>query len=143
MNEEIIVLGIILSIIFYEFSEMSPGGLIVPGYFALYLNDPKRVAITLFISILTYFIGKLSDKYLVLFGRRKFAFYIILTYVFKCIFKELDLEILIGGEIIGILIPGILAQDMDKNGVIKTIPALVILTIVIKSIYNLSEVLAW
>ena len=32
MSSDIIVFGIILSILFYEFTEISPGGLIVPAY---------------------------------------------------------------------------------------------------------------
>ena len=51
---------------------------------------------------------------------------------------ELDFEILIGGEVIGLLIPAILAQDLDRNGVKKTLPALLILTGVIKSIIIIS-----
>ena len=34
MANDIIIFGIILSIIFYEITEISPGGLIVPAYIA-------------------------------------------------------------------------------------------------------------
>ena len=51
---------------------------------------------------------------------------------------ELEFEILIGGEVIGLLIPAILAQDLDRNGIKKTLPALLILTGVIKSIIVIS-----
>lgn len=36
MSNNIIILGIIISIIFYEITEISPGGMIVPGYIALF-----------------------------------------------------------------------------------------------------------
>ena len=38
MNETIVIIVVLLSILFYEVSELSPGGLIVPGYFALFSN---------------------------------------------------------------------------------------------------------
>lgn len=136
MNEAIIVLGVILSIAFYEIYEMSPGGMIVPGYFALFSNDYKRMIITVLVSLAVLGIGKLLDKYIILYGRRKFAVYVILTFILKIFIRELD--IIIGGEVIGILIPAILAQDIDKNSIGKTLPALIILTIVIKSIIILS-----
>ncbi len=141
MNEQIVVLGILLSIFFYEVTEMSPGGVIVPGYFALFLNDPKRIVATILVSLLTMLIVNFIENYTILFGRRKFAMYIIIAFIFKTILKEMDFNILIGGEVIGILIPGILAQDISRNGIKKTIPALLILAIVIKSIYSLSEVI--
>lgn len=136
MNETIIVLGVILSIAFYEIYEMSPGGMIVPGYFALFSNDYKRMIITVLVALVVLGIGKLLEKYIILYGRRKFAVYVILTFVLKIFIRELD--IIIGGEVIGILIPAILAQDIDKNSIGKTLPALIILTIVIKSIIMLS-----
>ncbi len=141
MNEQIVVLGILLSIFFYEVTEMSPGGVIVPGYFALFLNDPKRIVATILVSLLTMLIVNFIENYTILFGRRKFAMYIIIAFILKTILKEMDFNILIGGEVIGILIPGILAQDISRNGIKKTIPALLILAIVIKSIYSLSEVI--
>ena len=53
MINEIMVLGVILSIAFYEITEISPGGLIVPAYFALYLDNPTKIILTVFISVIT------------------------------------------------------------------------------------------
>lgn len=139
MNDNIIILGILLSIFFYEICEFSPGGLIVPGYLALYLNNPSRIIATFFIALISFFIIRFLENYIILFGRRKFAFYIIITFFLKLFFKNMDLTTLIGGEIIGILIPSIIAQDIDKNGIFKTIPATLLLSLVIKSIYILCE----
>ncbi len=139
MNENIIVLGIILSIIFYEITEMSPGGLIVPGYFALFLNEPKRIIITLIVSILALLIVRIISKYAIVFGRRKFVLFILITFLLKYIFNYFNLDFLLGGDAIGVLIPAILAQDIERNGANKTIPALIILSIVIRSVMIISE----
>lgn len=138
MNETIVVIGILLSILFYEVSELSPGGLIVPGYFALFSSDYKRIVMTILVAFFVLVVVKVLEKYLIIYGRRRFAIYIIITFLLKRFIGELDFEILIGGEIIGLLIPAILAQDLDRNGIKKTLPALLILTGVIKSIVVIS-----
>lgn len=136
MNETIVVIGILLSILFYEVSELSPGGLIVPGYFALFSSDYKRIVMTILVALFVLVVVRVLEKYLIIYGRRRFAIYIIITFLLKRFIGELDFEILIGGEIIGLLIPAILAQDLDRNGI--TLPALLILTGVIKSIVVIS-----
>ena len=39
----VLVLGILISIIFYEITHISPGGIIVPGLLAMYINQPQAV----------------------------------------------------------------------------------------------------
>ncbi|MBC2855031.1 poly-gamma-glutamate biosynthesis protein PgsC [Cetobacterium sp. 2A] len=136
MGEEIVILGIILSIIFYEVTDLSPGGVIVPGYLALFLDNPKRVLFTIMLSILTYFVVRGLSQYTILYGRRKFVVFIIVTFILKYILGYMSIDFLDKSLIIGILVPGILAQDIDKNGCFKTISALSILTITIKVISN-------
>lgn len=138
MNETIVIVGVLLSILFYEVSELSPGGLIVPGYFALFSNDYKRIVVTILVAFLILIIVRVLEKYLIIYGRRRFAMYIIITFILKRFLGGLDFEILIGGELIGLLIPAILAQDLDRNGIKKTLPALLILTGVIKSVIVIS-----
>lgn len=138
MNETIVIIGVLLSILFYEVSELSPGGLIVPGYFALFSNDYKRIVVTILVAFFVLIVVRFLEKYLIIYGRRRFAIYIIITFLLKRFMGELDFEILIGGEVIGLLIPAILAQDLDRNGVKKTLPALLILTGVMKSIIIIS-----
>lgn len=139
MNDNIIILGILLSIFFYEICEFSPGGLIVPGYLAFYLNSPSKIILTFLVSLISFLIIRFLENHIILFGRRKFAFYIIITFLLKLFFKNIDLTTLIGGEVIGVLIPSIIAQDIDKNGAFKTIPATLLLSLVIRSVYILCE----
>lgn len=138
MNETIVIIGVLLSILFYEVSELSPGGLIVPGYFALFSNDYKRIIVTVLVAVSVLVVVRLLEKYLIIYGRRRFAIYIIITFLLKRVLGEVDFEVLIGGEVIGLLVPAILAQDLDRNGIKKTLPALFILTAVIKSIVVIS-----
>ncbi len=57
MINEIMVLGVILSRAFYEITEISPGGLIVPAYFALYLDNPTKIILTLIKTVRIILVG--------------------------------------------------------------------------------------
>ena len=56
MIEIAIGLGIILSLWLTEWLGVTAGGIIVPGYIAMYLHDPLRVIATFTISILGFLI---------------------------------------------------------------------------------------
>lgn len=144
MVNEVIILGIILSIIFYEITEISPGGLIVPAYIAFYLDNPQRVIITILAGILTFLIVKFISNYTIIYGRRKFALCIMISFIIRVILKYFNIYIvneyelfILGGSIIGVIIPGIIAQEIDRYGVPRTISSLLILSIFIKSIIEL------
>lgn len=143
MSSDIIVFGIILSILFYEFTEISPGGLIVPAYISFYINTPNKVIITLIVSFITYLIVLWLSNKIIIYGRRKFAIYIVITFIVKELFSLISpiaLEynmVLLSGTIIGILIPTLIARDIERNGVVKTFCSLIILSVFIKSVIEL------
>lgn len=144
MVNEVIILGIILSIIFYEITEISPGGLIVPAYIAFYLDNPQRVIITILAGILTFLIVKFISNHAIVYGRRKFALCIMISFIIRVVLKYFNIYIvneyelfILGGSIIGVIIPGIIAQEIDRHGMIRTISSLLILSIFIKSIIEL------
>lgn len=144
MIQNILTLGVIISIVFYEITEISPGGLIVPAYFALYLDDPLKLSVTAGISLLTLLLLKLLSRYTILYGRRRFAVCIILSFIIKMILQYANLQVLhvhqlyfLNVHSIGIIIPGILAQEFDRNGIPRTSAALIIVAVVIKAVYEL------
>ena len=144
MIQNILTLGVIISIVFYEITEISPGGLIVPAYFALYLDDPLKLSVTVGISLLTLLLLKLLSRYTILYGRRRFAVCIIVSFIIKMILQYANLHVLhvhqlyfLNVHSIGIIIPGILAQEFDRNGIPRTSAALIIVAVVIKAVYEL------
>ena len=144
MIHEILTLGVIVSIAFYELTGISPGGLIVPTYFALYLDAPLKLIITVFISLLTVAVLKILSRSTILYGRRRFAVCIMLSFLIKMILQYGNFHLLYVHELyflnvhsIGTIIPGILAQEVDRNGAVRTLAALIIVAIVIKALYEL------
>ena len=70
MND-ILLLGIFLSLIFTELTDLSPGGIIVPAYFAMYAYDWKRLLGTIILALLCMLIVHFMSKYMILYGRRR------------------------------------------------------------------------
>ena len=50
---ELLILGVIVSIVFYELTDITPGGLIVPGIMVAHIGQPLRMVYTLLIAIAT------------------------------------------------------------------------------------------
>src|SRR5712692_8191803 len=78
VNSEILTIGvfvgIIVSMVWYERELLSPGGVVVPGYTALFLlTNPVIIVYSLLIAFLTAFIIKWGSRFTIIYGRRRFA----------------------------------------------------------------------
>ena len=124
--------GVVLSLIFAEKFGINPAGLVVPGYLALIFDQPIMLLSVLIISCLTYFIVSNGiSKWVILYGRRKFAAMILTGMVIKFIFNLLypltPFEMVeVSG--IGVVIPGIIANTIQKQGVVITLSTTMLLT---------------
>lgn len=135
MNE-LAVLALLISLLFTELTNLLPGGIIVPFYFALYLDDPVKIVATIVSALIAMVVVKFLSRFMILYGRRKFALYLIIGILEKILFTYLyfgnsylfyNLSMTIG-----YLVPGILARDMEKQGVVKTLGALSIVVLIIR-----------
>src|SRR5690625_3842683 len=120
-----LVLGVILSLLFAEKTGIVPAGMVVPGYLALVFDQPIFVAVIFFISLLTYVIVTFGlSRITLLYGRRKFAAMLATGIVLKLIldytYPILPFEIL-EFRGIGVIVPGLIANTIQKQGAIITI----------------------
>lgn len=125
MYYEIVVLGVAVSLLFVELTGISPAGLIVPGYIALSLQSPRRVAYTLAVAFLTWGAARLLGRFMILYGRRRFAVMVVLAFCIDQIVTQTGLLPYDPG-MIGVLVPGIMAQEMDRQGAVKSLVALAV-----------------
>lgn len=126
---EIIFLGIILSIVFYEMTDISPGGIIVPGIMVMYIHQIDRMIYTVVISIITCFVVQLFSKKFIVYGKRKFALMIITSLFINLIlgfFVKVFTINMLNITVVGYTISGLIAFEMSKQGTIKTVSALTI-----------------
>lgn len=124
--------GIVLSLIFAEKFGINPAGLVVPGYLAFIFDQPIMLLSVLVISCLTYFIVTFGiSRWVILYGRRKFAAMIltgmVLKFIFDLIYPLTPFEVVeVSG--IGVVIPGIIANTIQKQGVVITLATTMLLT---------------
>ena len=135
MNE-LAVLALLISLIFTELTNLLPGGIIVPFYFALYLDDPVKIIATVVSALIAMIAVKFLSRYTFLYGRRKFALYLIIGILEKILFTYLyfgnSYMFYNLSMTIGYLVPGILGREMEKQGVVKTLGSLTIVTLIIR-----------
>lgn len=135
MND-ILLLGIITGLIFTELTDLSPGGIIVPAYFAMYAYDWQRMLGTILLSFLCVFAVRFFSTYMILYGRRRYSVYlltgILLKYLVSCLGAGTAFSI-------GSLIPGILGREIERQKPLPTLLSLGIVTLIIRFLFLLTH----
>jgi poly-gamma-glutamate biosynthesis protein PgsC/CapC len=125
-----LVVGVIVSMLFYERVQLTTGGAIVPAYLALHLPRPLFVATTVAAAYGTYLVvNRALARRVILYGRRKFEVEVLVGLALVMVLTltadrlaPLD-PVLLGLAGIGFLVPGILAHDMARQRPGKTVIA--------------------
>tara|TARA_Y100000766_G_C18714626_1_gene510811 strand:+ start:292 stop:738 length:447 start_codon:yes stop_codon:yes gene_type:complete len=137
MIEIAIGLGMVLSLVFTETLGVTAGGIIVPGYIALYFTDPIKIVSTFLISLITLYIVKLFSQFMLIYGKRRLVFCLLvgflLGYLSKIYLVELD-SYYSDVSVIGNIIPGLIASWMDRQGILRTISVILITSSIVAMI---------
>lgn len=137
MIYQAIGIGVMVSFAFYEIVGFSPGGIVVPGYVALFLDQPIRILVTLLVALLTYFAVKILSNYIILYGRRRFLAMVLVSFLLKWLIEEMIIKMPISGmelRSIGYIIPGLIANEMRRQGIFPTLYSLAIVSILVRLI---------
>lgn len=132
--------GIVIGFIFFELSGLTAGGIIVPGYLALFINEPEKILITILISLIVYGIVYFISQYSILFGRRRFFLMILLGFLIRAGFDLLKIHLpepAAALQAIGYIIPGLIANEFFRQGVLKTLAAIVVVVTLVYLIMSL------
>jgi len=127
MIVETLLIGLVLALLWAEITDLSPGGIIVPGYFALYLDRPLRATATLAVALLTLAIYRFLARHLLLFGRRRFVLMVLVGAVFSQVWLLVLPRVFAAPvelRVIGWVIPGILASSLARQKVLPTLASL-------------------
>ena len=71
MVEAAVGLGVIVSLLFSELIGASAGGIVVPGYIAMYLHRPTLIIGTILVSFATLVVIKIISSFSLLYGKRR------------------------------------------------------------------------
>ena len=126
-EQEILYLGIglVVSLLYAEIFGIAPGGIIVPGYLALGLGDPVAVSITLGVSLLTVFVVRVLTNVTIIYGRRRTVLMLLIGFLLGSLVRAiLGVGTPVGPfevDVIGYIIPGLIAIWMDRQGLTVTV----------------------
>ncbi len=129
-----VVLSVILGFLSSEFLGLASGGLISAGYLSLYVTSPLRILSTLALAVMIHALVKLLDQFVFLYGRRRFMACVLLSVVLSWLLTRLmasSFAIEADLRIIGYIIPGLIANDMQRQGILKTLAVVVIITVLV------------
>ncbi|HYO24872.1 MAG TPA: poly-gamma-glutamate biosynthesis protein PgsC [Lacipirellulaceae bacterium] len=139
-------IGLAVSLLFSELFGLAAGGMVVPGYIALYLNRPVDVALTLAASAVTYMVVHSLSTFIIVYGKRRTVLMIVIGYLVRGLFAQIpfytsDPLYMLSEQlsnapaefsVIGYVIPGLIAIWMDRQGVWETLAALVTSAVVVR-----------
>jgi gamma-polyglutamate biosynthesis protein CapC len=144
-------IGLAVSLMFSELFGLAAGGMVVPGYVALYLNRPIDILLTVTASLLTYMIVHSLSTFIIIYGKRRTVLMIIIGYLVRGVlnlvpfytstallaFSQQFSDAPADFSVIGFVIPGLIAIWMDRQGVVETLAALIISATVVRLVLML------
>jgi poly-gamma-glutamate biosynthesis protein PgsC/CapC len=142
MVVETLFIGLIIGFIFYEMTGISPGGVIAPGYFALYVHQPNKILMTIIIAFIVWGLLEVFSRNLIVYGRRKLLLALLLSFSLKLMLdqwiqplQQLPFDL----QSIGYIIPGLIANEMCRQRWIPTVSALAIVTAIVYFTLNILQ----
>ena len=135
-------IGLAVSLLFSELFGLAAGGMVVPGYIAIFLGKPFDVMLTLAAAIVSYFIVHLLSSFVIIYGRRRTVMMILVGYCIRMLIEFIPFDSLasigllsIGDpsfKVVGYIIPGLIAIWIDRQGLVETLAALIAASVAIR-----------
>ncbi len=129
-------LGVIISLIFSELLGASAGGIVVPGYIAMYLDKPMQIAGTLAVSLLTWGIIRVISQFTLMFGKRRMVLSILIGFILGWAMRLIVFDnatvYTFQLQSIGYIVPGLIANWFERQGFWKTISTMGVAAILVR-----------
>ncbi|RKT05344.1 poly-gamma-glutamate biosynthesis protein PgsC/CapC [Streptomyces sp. 3211.6] len=114
-----IALGLLFSLLCYLTTNLSPGGMITPGWLALTLvEDLQRAALVVGITVMTYVLTLLTQRFVILYGKRLFAAVVLIGVLLQAtvvIVLQLEFPLLYANQTLGFIVPGLIAYQLVRQ----------------------------
>jgi gamma-polyglutamate biosynthesis protein CapC len=124
-----LIIGIIVSLLLTELVGLTAGGIIVPGYVALLLDRPTALLGFLLVAAVSYGIVRALSTVLMLYGTRRFAV-AVLAGLALSVGAQWASPLFVSPYVewvgLGLIVPGLLANQFDRQGVLPTLLMLAI-----------------
>lgn len=131
-----IAIGLAVSLLFSETLGRGSGGLVVPGYVALYLTRPVDVLLTIVTALVTYAIVYWLAQWLIVYGRRRTVLMLLTGFLLGMAVRTLTgmawQDTNFEANVIGYIIPGLLAIWFDRQGLFDTLTTMLTASAVVR-----------
>ena len=118
--------GMLLGMFYYQKTGWACGGIITPGVIAMYIGDPEKVAVAVAAGLLTWVLLEGLVRKFSLYGRQRLATAMLialaLRYPLVSVWGETSLWL-------GWVVPGLVGADIQRQGVVTTLTAVVSVSI--------------
>jgi poly-gamma-glutamate biosynthesis protein PgsC/CapC len=122
-----LAIGLVLSLLCYLTTNLSPGGMITPGWLALTIvEDYRRAAIIVLMTALTYGGTRVLQRMVILYGKRLFAAVVLLGVLLQVsflMFLQADFPLLFVHQTLGFVVPGLIAYQLIRQRPVPTLLA--------------------
>ncbi|MFI1096382.1 poly-gamma-glutamate biosynthesis protein PgsC/CapC [Streptomyces sp. NPDC020917] len=114
-----IALGLLASLVCYLTTNLSPGGMITPGWLALTLvEDLQRASMVVGVTVLTYLLTVVVQKYVILYGKRLFAAVVLIGVILQAtliIVLQREYPLMYTNQTLGFIVPGLIAYQLVRQ----------------------------
>ncbi|WP_034267700.1 poly-gamma-glutamate biosynthesis protein PgsC/CapC [Haloechinothrix halophila] len=122
-----LAIGLVFSLVCYLTTNLSPGGMITPGWLALtMLEDLRKIAIIVLVTALTFAGTRVMQRLVILYGKRLFAAVVLLGVVLQTTFFMIvqhDYPLIFAHQTLIFVIPGLIAYQLVRQPPIATLGA--------------------
>jgi poly-gamma-glutamate biosynthesis protein PgsC/CapC len=117
-------LGLVFSLVCYLTTNLSPGGMITPGWLALTLiTDVGRAGLMVGVTVLTFGVTKLLQRNVILYGKRLFAAVVLVAVLLQAtvmLSLQHEYPLLYTTQTLGFIVPGLIAYQMVRQPMAAT-----------------------
>ena len=133
MPFETVFIGIVVALLYAELTGIIPGGIIVPAFLSLTLDQPVRALATVAIACLSVFLFRAASRYFILFGRRRFVVMVLLGGLgAQALWLAAPHLFPTAAPVraLGMVIPGLLANNLERQKFLPTLASLATVAVI-------------
>jgi poly-gamma-glutamate biosynthesis protein PgsC/CapC len=134
-------IGLAVSLLLSELFGLAAGGMIVPGYLALRLDDPLDVLLTVAAGFVTFAIVRTLSSFTIVYGRRRTVLMILIGYLVGVLVRWSLMRLGAPAtelQVIGFIIPGLIGIWLDRQGIVETVAALLTASVLVRLVLILT-----
>lgn len=111
--------GLIFALVCYLTTNLSPGGMITPGWMALAMVEDRLQAVVMVVmTVVTYGLMKVLQRIVILYGKRLFAAVVLLSVLLQVgafLVIQRDVPLLFAHQTLGFVAPGLIAYQLIRQ----------------------------